>query len=168
MTHFIKAMSDGSYGGEVFTSGKETELEAFEPGSYYIPSVGRTDGPWEGKVYNREADLWSAPVKPVLPTATIVVYGDGINSPQAQFDVGDTVNVRATFSPSFSRVIPVPVDRLDAEGNVVEPATLWFKLNVVNGVGTVSKVFNRAGRYGIGSRTSQEFQIPETEIIVFA
>ena len=167
MTHFIKVLSDGSYGGEVHTSGDEETLAAAETNASYISGANRTDGPWEGKVYDSESDSWSDPALPGI-TATVLVYGDDEDSPQNQFDVGDTVNVKVTFSSQFSRVIPVPVDRLDTEGNVIEAAALWFKLAVVDGSGTISKVFDRPGRYGIGSRTSAEFQVPETEIIVFA
>ena len=105
---------------------------------------------------------------PALPTATIVVYGDDKTKPQNQFDVGDAVNIGITFSAQLNRSIAVPVDRLDAEGNVIEPAALWFNLTVANGVGTISKVFNTPGRYGVGSRSSQEFSVPETIITVFA
>ena len=167
MSHFIKVLANGSYGGEVHTAGEEITLDAAEPDASYIPGAGRTDGPWEGKIYDRVGDSWSNPPGPTI-TATILVYGDDKTKPQNQFDVGDTVNVKVTFSSQFARVIPVPVDRLDTEGNVIEVAALWFKLAVVDGVGTITKVFDRAGRYGIGSRTSAEFQVPETEIIVFA
>ena len=167
MTYFIKVSGNGLYGGEVHTAGEETTLAAAEPDAVYIPGAGRPDGPWEGKVYDRDSDSWSDPPGPDV-TATIVVYGSDIDTPKSQFDVGDTVNIRVTLSAQLNRSIAVPIDRLDAAGNLIEPAVLWLKLALVSGVGTISKVFNTPGRYGVGPSTSQEFSVPETIITVFS
>ena len=61
MAHFIKVKPNGEYGGEVWTAGNETELAAYEADQYYIPGAGRTDGPWEDKVYDQDSDSWSKP-----------------------------------------------------------------------------------------------------------
>ena len=110
------------------------------------------------------------PPEPVaLPQATILVYGDDENVAQHQFDAGDTVNIKVTLPASVTdRTIAVPVDRLDAKGNVVESAALWLKLVVTNGSGTIAKVFSRPGRYGVSEDTSEEFEVQKTEITVFA
>ena len=109
------------------------------------------------------------PAPVALPEATILVYGDDENVAQDQFDVGDTVNIKVTLPASVTdRTIAVPVDRLDAKGNVVEAAALWLKLVVTNGSGTIAKVFSTPGRYGVSKDTSEEFEVPNTEITVFA
>ena len=109
------------------------------------------------------------PAPVALPQATILVYGDNENVAQDQFDVGDTVNINVTLPASVTdRTIAVPVDRLDAKGNVVEAAALWLKLVVTNGSGTIAKVFSTPGRYGVSKDTSEEFEVPNTEITVFA
>ena len=109
------------------------------------------------------------PAPVALPQATILVYGDDENVAQDQFDVGDTVNIKVTLPASVTdRTIAVPVDRLDAKGNVVQAAALWLKLVVTNGSGTIAKVFSTPGRYGVSEDTSEEFEVPNTEITVFA
>ena len=109
------------------------------------------------------------PAPVALQQATILVYGDDENVAQDQFDVGDTVNIKVTLPASVTdRTIAVPVDRLDAKGNVVEAAALWLKLVVTNGSGTIAKVFSTPGRYGVSEDTSEEFEVPNTEITVFA
>ena len=109
------------------------------------------------------------PAPVALPEATILVYGDTENVAQDQFDAGDTVNIKVTLPASVTdRTLAVPVDRLDAKGNVVEAAALWLKLVVTNGSGTIAKVFSTPGRYGVSKDTSEEFEVPNTEITVFA
>ena len=61
MPHFIKILADGRYGGEVNTSGDETVLQAAEPENYYIPALGRSDGPWGGKIYDPQTDIFTEP-----------------------------------------------------------------------------------------------------------
>ena len=109
----------------------------------------------------------AAPVPPVLPAAGILVYGDDEDTPQDQFDVGETVNIRVQLPDEVTgRTIAVPIDRLDAEGRVVEGAAAWFRLVVISGVGNIAAVFSRSGCYGVGPRTSKEFAVPETVIVV--
>ena len=109
------------------------------------------------------------PAPVALQQATILVYGDDENVAQDQFDAGDTVNIKVTLPASVTdRTIAVPVDRIDAKGNVVEAAALWLKLVVTNGSGTIAKVFSRPGRYGVSEDTSEEFEVQKTEITVFA
>ena len=110
----------------------------------------------------------AVPVPPVLPVAEILVYDDDENTPQHQFNVGDTVNIRVTLPVTVTgRTIAVPIDRLDADGRVVEAAVAWFKLEVNAGVGHIAAVFSRSGCYGVGPRTSKEFAVPENVIVVF-
>ena len=109
------------------------------------------------------------PAPAALPQATILVYGDDANVAQNQFDAGDTVNIKVEFPASVTdRTIAVPVDRLDAKGNVVEAAALWLKLVITNGSGTIAKVFSTPGRYGVSEDTSEEFEVQKTAITVFA
>ena len=65
------------------------------------------------------------------------------------------------------RTIAVPIDRLDQNGRVVEAATTWFRLVVFLGVGNIAAIFSRSGCYGVGPRTSKEFAVPESVIVVF-
>ena len=110
----------------------------------------------------------AVPVPPVLPAAGILVYGDDENMSRDQFNVGDTVNIRVSLPVTVTgRTIAVPIDRLDAEGRVVEGAAAWFRLVVISGVGNIAAVFSRSGCYGVGPRTSKEFDVPETVITVF-
>ena len=105
---------------------------------------------------------------PALPAAGILIYGDDENTPQDQFDVGDTVNIKVTLPVTVTdRTIAVPIDRLDADGRKVEAAAAWFKLEVTAGVGNIAAVFSRSGCYGVGARTSKEFSVPESVIVVF-
>ena len=107
------------------------------------------------------------PVPPVLPPAGILIYDDDEDTPQSQFNVGETVNIRVTLPVTVTnRTIAVPIDRLDADGRVVEAAVAWFKLEVNAGVGTIAAVFSRSGCYGVGPRTSKEFAVPESVIVV--
>ena len=100
---------------------------------------------------------------PVLPPAEILIYGDDENTPQDQFNVGDTVNIKVTLPVTVTdRTIAVPIDRLDAEGRVVQGAAAWFKLEVILGVGHIAAVFSRSGCYGVGPRTSKEFAVRKT------
>ena len=109
------------------------------------------------------------PAPVALQQATIFVYGDDVNVAQHQFDAGDTVNIKVTLPASVTdRTIAVPVDRLDAKGNVVEDAALWLKLVVTNGRGTITKAFSTPGRYGVSENASEEFEVPNTAITVFA
>ena len=108
------------------------------------------------------------PAVPDLPEATILVYGDDVDTPRDQFDLDDVVNIRVTLSDlTVNRTIAVPVDRLNAAGEILEHAALWLRLAVVQGVGTISRAFPATGRYGVGLHTSQEFDVPETSIIIF-
>ena len=108
------------------------------------------------------------PVPPALPNAAVLVYGADENTPQDQFDAGATVNIKATLPVTVTaRMIAVPVDRMDAQGNVIEPAVKWLKMDFVNGVATAATTFSESGRYGVGPRTSKEFAVPETYITVF-
>ena len=50
---------------------------------------------------------------------------------------------------------------------MVEAAVAWFRLEVNAGVGTIAAIFSRSGCYGVGQRTSREFDVPETTIVVF-
>ena len=78
------------------------------------------------------------------------------------------MNIRVTLPETVTdRTIAVPVDRLDADGRVVAAAVAWFKLEVNAGVGNIAAVFSRSGCYGVGRRTSKEFDVPETTIVVF-
>ena len=105
---------------------------------------------------------------PVLPRAEILIYGDDEETPQSQFNAGDTVNIKVTLPETVTdRTIAVPVDRLDQEGRVVEAAVAWFRLEVNMGVGNITAIFSSSGCYGVGQRTSKEFAVPETVIVVF-
>ena len=129
-------------------------------------NIGDTVYPGTGLLKSR------APVEPPppsLPRAAILVYGDDENNAQDQFDAGDTVNIKVTFPAEVTdRTIAVPMDRLNASNEVIEPAALWLKLVVTGSSGLISKVFKNPGRYGVGKRTSKEFEIPETAITIFA
>ena len=107
-----------------------------------------------------------APVE--LPVAAILVYGKDENAPQDQFEAADTINIKVTLPATIgTRTIAVPIDRLNATNDVIQPAALWMKLDLVAGVGSISKVFP-TGRFGVGRNTSIEFEVPETRITVFS
>ena len=127
-------------------------------------NIGDTVNTATGRLKTRKA----VPVPPVLPAAEILIYGDDEDTPRNQFNVGDTVNIRVSLPVAVTgRSIAVPVDRLDANGRVVEAAAAWFKLEVTMGVGNIAATFSRSGCYGVGRRTSKEFDVPETLITVF-
>ena len=125
--------------------------------------IGDTVDPETGLLESR------APLPPSLPRAKIRIYGDDKKRAKYQFDAGDTVNIKVTFPAEVTdRTIAVPVDRLNASNEVIEPAALWLKLVVTRRRGRISKVFKNPGRYGVGKRTSKEFEVPETTITIFA
>ena len=161
MPHFIKVGPSGEYVGEVFTSGKETTLAAVESDQYYIPGAGRTDGPWEGKVYDRGADSWSTPVPVARPAATIIVYTTDVAAPVEEANVSQAVNFQVTIPGVGEEQIVVPIDRLNAQNEVQESGVAWLALQFASDVATGSVTFPRSGRYGVGPWTSQKrFNVP--------
>ena len=50
---------------------------------------------------------------------------------------------------------------------MVEAAVAWFRLEVNMGVGNIAAIFSSSGCYGVGQRTSKEFAVPESVIVVF-
>ena len=169
MPHFIKVGPNGEHAGEVFTSGKETELTAVEADQYYILGASRIDGPWEGKVYDRTADSWSTPVPPVLPVAAIVTYLTDVDTLAEEVTINQAVNFQVTISGVGNERIVIPIDRLNTQNEVQESGAHWLVLQFANDVATGSISFDKSGRYGVGPWTSQKrFSVPLKYVTVLA
>ena len=107
------------------------------------------------------------PEPPALPSSEISIYSGSEDTPQSTFLVNAIVGIKVTLPAAVTaRSILVPIDRLDANGNVVIPAVKWLNMEFTAGVATASVTFSESGRYGVGPRTSDEFEVPETFITV--
>ena len=107
------------------------------------------------------------PVPATLPAAAVLVYSTDESTPQDTFETDDDVSIKVTAPSTVTgRTILVPVDRLDAAGTVVAAAVKWLKMDFTAGVARVTVSFADSGRYGVGERTSKEFDVPETYITV--
>lgn len=105
---------------------------------------------------------------PTRHSVAIKTFGKKESEPKDHFGRNEVVNIKATFTDrTLNRTIAVPVDRIDSNGNILEHDVLWLKLEVVNGVGKIARKFPGTGRYGVGFHTSEEFDVPETNIIIF-
>ena len=159
MPHFIKVGPNGEYAGEVFTSGNETTLAAVESDQYYLAGAGRTDGPWEGKVYDKAGNTWAKPVD-LRPVAAIIVYTTDVATPIDEANVSQVVNFQVTIPGVGDERIVIPVDRLNAQNEIQESGVTWLALQFASDVATGSVTFSRSGRYGVGPWTSRRFNVP--------
>ena len=104
------------------------------------------------------------------PTVTISTAGAAGASAAAKtvFQHAAVVYYRIRIAPSPPdgyRTV-VPLDRLDANGSISEPAAAWMELAFRGGVATGSVRFPRSGRYGVGPHTSDRFAVPEHAVTV--
>ena len=104
------------------------------------------------------------------PAATIKTASpDNPNQHKDRFTVGQVVAFQVAIAPPPDNTeILVPIDRLDANNAVVQPAVAWIALNIVDGRATSTISFDRSGRYGVGPWTSRRFRVPLTYITVVA
>lgn len=153
----------------------ETEERIVREG--FVDVTARVDGPWLGKIYDAEADTFTAPPAPVdaRPFAHILLY-DPTASPRA---------MKTTFM--VAEQIGIDVTIKDAQGNTIRdfsgqfgipimpwnPVTLSFEgpvrrlgLNFVNGFASRTfSGFDSSGDYGVDDRVSNLARVAEPIIV---
>ena len=128
----------------------------------------------EGWLYDG-ANFTAPPEIAVLPVATITTYAAPPESEdpvsienQTHFSVGEMLLFRVQIPGVTARTILVAVDRLDAEGDILEKSAAWIRLEFEDGLAQGAAIFDRSGRYGVGPHTSSEFVVPEHSITIIA
>ncbi len=163
--------------GKVVHIGSHAIQPQFSPDSGLIVIEVTNPVVEEGWLFDG-ADFTEPPANPPaveLTVATITTYEapppDQEPLPdveKTEFQVGELVIFRVRIAGVNDRDIAVPLDRLDAEGNILERSAVWLKLRFENGISSGGAVFERSGRYGVGPHTSSEFVVPEHSITIFA
>jgi hypothetical protein len=156
----------------------EMEAERIPTSDTIIDVTGRVDGPWLGRLYDRERDLFidKPPLVDPRPVAEVVLYDprDLAKTLKLSWQINEEIGIDVAIKDGQGRVVTdfngsfgIPIRPYDPNSRTFVPGGVRrLGLEFIAGIATRTfRGFSESGDYGVDERVSDLARVLEPLII---